>query len=71
MCRCNYMRELVSVRRKAVNAANRRSNALGYFLDDWEAEHGEFTPEELASATKELTRPPKNVGVNQQHSYYP
>jgi hypothetical protein len=42
-------------------SANRRSNALGPFLDDWEAKHGELTPEELASATKELTRPPKKV----------
>jgi hypothetical protein len=42
-------------------AANRRSNALGSFLDDWEAKHGELTPEELASATKELTRAPKKV----------
>ena len=42
-------------------SANHRSNALGSFLDDWEAKHGELTPEELASATKELTRPPKKV----------
>ena len=39
--------------------ANCRSNGLGSFLDDWEAKHGELTPEELGSATKELTRPPK------------
>jgi hypothetical protein len=63
------MRKLVSRRRKAAIAANRRSNALGYFLDDWEAKHGELTPEELASATKELTRPPKKVSVNRQRSY--
>ena len=42
-------------------AANRRSNELGFFLDDWEAKYGELTPEELAGATKELTRPPKKV----------
>jgi hypothetical protein len=43
-------------------AANRRSNALGSFLDG-QTKHGEITPEELASATKELTRPPKKVGA--------
>jgi hypothetical protein len=42
-------------------AANRRSNGLDSFLDDWEAKHGELTPEELGIATKELTRPPKKV----------
>jgi hypothetical protein len=42
-------------------AANRRSNELGSFLDDWEDKYGELTPEELASATKELTRLPKKV----------
>ena len=40
-------------------SANRRSNALGSFLDDWEAKHGELTPEDLVRATKELTRPLK------------
>lgn len=40
-------------------AANRRSNALGSFLDDWEAKHGDLTREELAEATKDLTLPPK------------
>jgi hypothetical protein len=58
-----FMRKLVSRRRKAADAANRQSNTLGCFLDDWEAKHGELTPEELASATKELTRPPKKVGA--------
>jgi hypothetical protein len=62
------MRKLVSRRRKAAIAAH-RSIALGYFLDDWEAKHGELTSEELAGATKELTRPPKKVGVNRQRSY--
>lgn len=40
-------------------AAKLRSDALGSFLDDWEAKHGELTPEELSRATRELTPPPK------------
>lgn len=40
-------------------AAKRRSDALGSFLDDWEAKHGELTREDLARATKELTHPPE------------
>jgi hypothetical protein len=40
-------------------AAKLRSDALGSFLDDWEAKHGDLTPEELARATKDLTLPPK------------
>jgi hypothetical protein len=40
-------------------AAKLRSNALGSFLDDWEAKHGDLTLEELARATKDLTLPPK------------
>lgn len=32
---------------------------LGSFLDDWEADHGDLTPEELARATNDLTLPPK------------
>jgi hypothetical protein len=63
------MRKLIGRRSRAAIAANRRSNALGYFLDDWEAKHGELTPEELANATKELTRTPKKVGVNRWRSY--
>jgi hypothetical protein len=63
------MRKLISRRSKADIAANGRSNALGCFLDDWEAKHGELNPEELANATKELTRAPKKVGVNRQRSY--
>jgi hypothetical protein len=39
-------------------AAQLRSDALGAFLDDWEAKHGELTPDELARATNELTLPP-------------
>jgi hypothetical protein len=49
-----FMRKLVSRRRKAAVAANRRSNTLGSFLDDWEAKHGELTPKELATATIEV-----------------
>jgi hypothetical protein len=40
-------------------AARPRSDALGCFLDDWEAKHGDLTLEELAGATKDLTPPPK------------
>jgi hypothetical protein len=41
-------------------AAKPRSEALGAFIDDWEAKHGELTPDELARATNELTLPPYN-----------
>lgn len=35
-------------------AARLRAEALAEFLDDWEAEHGELTSEELAKATAGL-----------------
>ncbi len=35
------------------------TDALGSFLDDWEAKHGNLTAEELAEATRDLTLPPK------------
>ena len=35
-------------------AARLRSEALAGFLDDWEAEHGELTPAEIAQAEVEL-----------------
>jgi hypothetical protein len=38
-------------------AAKLRADALGSFLDDWEAKHGELTPDELDRATKELAIP--------------
>ncbi len=41
--------------------ARLRADALGSFLDDWEAKHGEFTPEELARAKKELAPLPKKA----------
>ena len=44
-------------RARVVQAA-RHLELLG-FLDDWEAKHGELTPEELARATNDLTLPPK------------
>jgi hypothetical protein len=44
-------------RARVVQAARR--SGLGSFLDDWEAKHGELTPEELARATKELAVTPK------------
>jgi hypothetical protein len=34
-----------------------RSEALAEFLDDWEAEHGAFTEEELAEASRKLGLP--------------
>ncbi len=37
--------------------ARLRAEALADFLDDWEAEHGPFTAEELAKATAELGLP--------------
>jgi hypothetical protein len=33
-----------------------RSEALAEFLDDWEAEHGAFTEEELASDPDDLSK---------------
>ena len=38
-------------------SARLRAEALAEFLDDWEAEHGELTAEELARATAELGLP--------------
>ncbi|MSP21830.1 MAG: hypothetical protein EXR66_02240 [Dehalococcoidia bacterium] len=35
-------------------AAKLRSEALREFLDEWQAEHGPITPEELARAREEL-----------------
>jgi hypothetical protein len=40
-------------------AAKLRSDALGSFLDDWEAKHGELSADELARATRELMLPEK------------
>ena len=38
-------------------AAKLRAEALAAFLDDWEAEHGAFTAEELAEARRSLGLP--------------
>jgi hypothetical protein len=38
-------------------SAHLRAEALAEFLDGWEAEHGAFTPEELAHAAAELGLP--------------
>ena len=38
-------------------AARLRAEALADFLNDWEAEHGQLTAEELARATAELGLP--------------
>lgn len=35
-------------------AHKRRMQALGEYLDEWEAEHGAFTEEELAEAAEKL-----------------
>jgi hypothetical protein len=35
-------------------AHERRRVGLGKFLDEWEAEHGSFTDEELADAAREM-----------------
>lgn len=35
-------------------AAKLRAEALGAYLEDWEAEHGQLTAEELARAAAEL-----------------
>jgi hypothetical protein len=39
-------------------AAYLRAESLGGFLDEWEAQHGEMTTEELARASAELSPPP-------------
>ena len=38
-------------------ATKLRAEALAAFLDDWEAEHGAFTAEELAEASRALGLP--------------
>ena len=38
-------------------AAKLRSDALAEYLDEWEAEHGAFTAEELARASRDLGLP--------------
>lgn len=41
----------------AVATADRvRNEALGHAIDQWEAEHGALTPDELATAAKTLGR---------------
>jgi hypothetical protein len=42
--------------------ARLRADALAEFLDGWEAEHGELTPDELARAADELGLP-RSVAV--------
>lgn len=41
--------------------ARLRAEALADFLDTWEAEHGELTPDELARAAEELALPQSAV----------
>jgi hypothetical protein len=38
-------------------ASKLRAEGLAAFLDEWEAEHGAFTAEELAAAERELRLP--------------
>ncbi len=40
-------------------ATKLRAEALAEFLDDWEAEHGAFTAEELAEASRALGLRPR------------
>jgi hypothetical protein len=41
-------------------------DTLGSFLDDWEAQHGALTPEELARACDEMTPLPLEVDALRQ-----
>ena len=43
-------------------AAKLRTEALAQFLDDWEAEHGQLTADELAKAAAELALPEPATG---------
>jgi hypothetical protein len=49
-------REGVSLSAWVADAAQRklRANSLRAFLDDWEAEHGAFTEEEIAESDRRL-----------------
>jgi hypothetical protein len=49
-------REGISLSAWMADAAERklRTNSLAAFFDDWEAEHGAFTEEEIAQARREL-----------------
>jgi hypothetical protein len=49
-------REGISLSAWVADAAERklRANSLAAFFDDWEAEHGAFTEEEIAQARREL-----------------
>jgi hypothetical protein len=38
-------------------AHRRRMEGLGKFLDEWQAEHGAFTEEEMAEASRKLRLP--------------
>jgi hypothetical protein len=42
------------------------SQTLGSFLDDWEAQHGALTPEELARARDEMRPLPLEAGALRQ-----
>jgi hypothetical protein len=42
-------------------AAKLRAEALAEFLDEWESEHGAFTAEELAKASRDLGLPTPTI----------
>jgi hypothetical protein len=44
-------------------AARLRTEALAEFLDEWEAEHGPLTAEELAQASAEIGQPSAASGT--------
>ena len=48
-------------------AAKLRAEALDEFLDEWKAEHGDFTFEELAQAREELRLAPASASAEQEH----
>ena len=43
-------------------AAKLRTEALAQYLDDWEAEHGQLSADELAKAAAELALPEPATG---------
>jgi hypothetical protein len=43
--------------KNSAEAAQRRHEGLGRFLEEWQAEHGAFTDEEMAEASREMGLP--------------
>jgi hypothetical protein len=48
-------------------AAKLRGAALDEFLEEWKAEHGDFTFEELDRAREELRLAPDSGGATKEH----